>query len=78
MTRLTRNALLRLPLSVETVESFYDGTRSGTAEECLRALCESHERLRAELDGTELMRADLEIKLAKVLTILATRPVTTS
>lgn len=37
------------PLTYETVRCFWDGTRSGTAEECLKALCISHERLRAEL-----------------------------
>jgi hypothetical protein len=72
MTGLKRNALLRLPLSENTVESFYDGSRSGTAEQRLHALCESHERLRAELQGTELMMADLEAKLAKALALTDT------
>ncbi len=72
MTRLTRNALARLPLTKEAVESFYDGTRSGTAEECLHALCESHERLRAELQGAEAVWTDLEAKLAKALAMTDT------
>ena len=60
MTNLEKRALARVPLSYETVESFWDGSRSGTAEQCLKALCESHERLRAELEGSEILRADAE------------------
>jgi hypothetical protein len=59
MTPLQSRALGRLPLSEATVESFYDGTRSGTAEQCLKALCESHERLRAELEGAEVLYLDV-------------------
>lgn len=58
MTLLQRNALASVPLTEATVQSFYDGSRSGTAEQCLRALCESHERLRAELQGAELLLAE--------------------
>ena len=58
MNQLQRRALARVALSKETVQSFYDGTRSGTAEQCLAALCESHERLRAELEGAEALLAD--------------------
>jgi hypothetical protein len=65
-----RNALGRLPFTKETVESFYDGTHSGTVLECLRALCESHERLRAELQGAELIRAQLEAKLTNALDLV--------
>ena len=64
MTTLEKRALARPPLSYETVESFWDGSRSGTAEQCLKALCESHERLRAELEGSEILRADAEKELA--------------
>ena len=53
MTQLQTAACEHEPLSYATVESFYDGTRSGTAEQCLKALCESHERLRIERDGAE-------------------------
>lgn len=42
-------------MTAATVESLYDGTHSGTPEQCLRALCESHERLRAELQGAEAL-----------------------
>lgn len=58
MTDLQRRSLRYVPLTKETVQSFYDGTHSGTEKECLRALCESHERLRAELEGAEILLAD--------------------
>jgi len=60
VTHLQRRALAITPLSAETVQSFYDGTRSGTAEQCLKSLCESHERLRAELQGAEVLLKDAE------------------
>lgn len=63
MTKLQHAALAHLPLSRETVESFYDGSRAGTAEKCLRALCESHERLRAELEGLDVMLREAEGRL---------------
>jgi hypothetical protein len=34
MKALQRKALAMMPLTEETVQSFYDGTRSGTAEQC--------------------------------------------
>lgn len=58
MTPLQRKALASLALSQATVESFYDGTRSGTAEQCLKALCISHERLRAEVQGAEILLSE--------------------
>ena len=71
MTPLQRAALASLPLTEATVESFYDGTRSGTAEQCLRALCVSHERLRAELQGAEALLADGERDQARLTLVLA-------
>lgn len=58
MTKLQRKALTTYPLSKETVESFYDGSHSGTEKQCLRALCESHERLRAEVEGAEILLSE--------------------
>lgn len=56
MANLQKDCLGHVSLTKETVQSFYDGTRSkGRDEECLKALCKSHERLRAELEGTEVM-----------------------
>jgi hypothetical protein len=79
MTQLERNALATVPLSRETVESFYDGSRSGTAEQCLRAPCASHERLRAEIDGMDALLKDdnaevlrLRDRLDKVLALTDT------
>lgn len=58
MTDLTRRALATVPLSCETVEDFFDGSASGSTKECLRALCISHERLRSELQGAEILIAE--------------------
>ena len=55
MNQLQQRSLANVPLTEETVLSFYDGSHSGTEKQCLRALCESHERLRAELQGAEVM-----------------------
>ncbi len=55
---LNRRALANVPLTKETVQSFWDGTRSGTPEQCLLALCISHERLRMELAGAEKLLAE--------------------
>lgn len=66
MHQLHRQAMASVPLSKETVQSFYDGTRFGATEQCLKALCESHERLRAELEGSELLRQDAENDVKKL------------
>ncbi|MDE2100906.1 MAG: hypothetical protein KGL39_26910 [Patescibacteria group bacterium] len=55
MTSLLQKALASLPLSRETVEDFYTGKRSGTAEQCLKVLCESHENLRMHLQATGIL-----------------------
>lgn len=60
MTELHRKALARLALSEQAVQSLYDGTYSDAAGRRLRDLCESHERLRAELKGAELLLAENE------------------
>jgi hypothetical protein len=64
MNQLHRNAMVMMPLTEETVLSFYDGSRSGTPEQCLKALCESHERLRAELQGSTALVDAAEAELA--------------
>lgn len=67
MTELEKRALVRPPLSYEAVESVW----LNSGKEVMK-LCESHERLRAELEGSESLRADAEKELAamkgKVLT----------
>jgi hypothetical protein len=66
MTRLHRMALMRLPLSKETVEYFYENTSlSGKSSECIKTLCESHERLRSELEGAELLLEELMARQKK-------------
>lgn len=63
MTTLRRRALARLPLSEADVEALY-AVRDiahfahGSAIDAVRLLCESHERLRAELAGAEAMLAE--------------------
>jgi hypothetical protein len=56
--QIQSNALACVALSKGTVESFYDGSHSATPKQCLHALCESHERLRAELQGAESLLAE--------------------
>lgn len=64
--QLGRNALARLPLTMEEVERIY------ATPTCLRDvtntkhLCESHERLRAENIGQELLLADAEKRIAEL------------
>jgi hypothetical protein len=48
-----------VPLTVEAVENIYSQRRS-IHEQCLKALCESHERLRAELEGMEVLLREAE------------------
>jgi len=60
-----------VPLSEETVASFYDGSYSGTALQCLKALCESHERLRTELEGMEVILGDAEREVDRLKARLA-------
>ena len=59
MTTLQSNALGRLPLLVEEVERIYGVVNPGRGiSRSLRNVCESHERLRAEVVGLEIMNAD--------------------
>ncbi len=51
MSNLTRNALATLPLEVADVEEIY----AETDKIKVQRLCESHERLRAELKGAMIM-----------------------
>ncbi len=67
MTNLTRDALACVPLPEETVRGFYDRSRScEISERNLKALCASHERLRAELQGAEILIADLADEPSRV------------
>lgn len=60
MTELQRKALARLALTVEQVEAVYAEYRPTSPQGerlaiflAIRMLCESHERLRMELQGAE-------------------------
>jgi len=61
MNQLQRNALAAKVWSQASIESFYKG--NPTVDASVKALCESHERLRAELQG-----AEARIALAVALT----------
>lgn len=57
MTTLTRRALARLPMEAAEVERLYalPVHPAAAIHAALLALCESHERLRAELAGAEAL-----------------------
>jgi len=65
MDRLTRNALARTPLEPEQVKAMYawDGFHGETA---VRRLCESHERLRMELEGATRAAEEINQMLQQV------------
>ena len=56
MTRLRRNALARLAMDEPEVAKVYADNHDSKV---VRDLCESHERLRAELQGAEVMLDEL-------------------
>ncbi len=68
MTPLQREALVCTALTKETVEDIYGGASSDFT---LRMMCTSHERLRAELEGAEIMLADAEKMQARIEHALA-------
>ncbi len=54
-------------MSQESVEYIYDGKKlNRTERQQIIALCESHERLRAELHGSEILRAEDELKIKQL------------
>lgn len=59
MTTLDRNALACNVVGKPTVELFYEDQSPR-----MRRLCESHERLRMEVEGFEAMRDGVEIRIA--------------
>lgn len=58
MTKLEQAALTTTPLPAAIVEDIYTGAQLGMVAQ-IRGLCESHERLRAELLGAEKIIAEL-------------------
>ncbi len=63
MNQLHRNALASVPMTEEHVEQIY---AAYPANRVIRHLCESHERLRAELEGSEILRDEAEKEVAKL------------
>lgn len=68
MTPLHRKAFARLPLPEADVESLYAvwdiaAYPRGSAIDAVRLLCESHERLRLELDGAGVLLADADARM---------------
>lgn len=72
MTNLQRNALARLPLTEAEVEACYHLKMHPAVHTfaAVRNLCESHERLRAELEGATLLLEDAECAMADALRLL--------
>ena len=61
MTPLQRNALACKPMTEAEVESIYaDCSNAG------KRMCESHERLRVELQGAEAIIADYERRIKEL------------
>jgi len=62
MSRLEIECLKTLPLPVETVKVIFDERHNwdGTTRKIITRLCLSHERLRAELSGAEIIIEELE------------------
>jgi hypothetical protein len=61
MDELKRRALARLPMTAGDVRIMY---AVGTPP--MKSLCESHERLRAELEGTTALLRDAEAEVRRV------------
>jgi hypothetical protein len=70
VNQLRRRAMAMLPLTEGTVLSFYEGLHSWTVKQCLKALCESHERLRTELQGQTIVLEKTQQEVASVLLLM--------
>lgn len=64
MSRLEIECLKTLPLHAETVKGIFDERHNwdGATRKIISRLCLSHERLRAELSGAEIIIKELESK----------------
>jgi len=73
---LKTECLAHTPIEYETVRDFYDETKAShphphdEQSHFLIALCLSHERLRAERDGTEIMLREAQAALKQINTLL--------
>jgi hypothetical protein len=72
VTYLQRCALASLALDYDAVDKLHELARKQTrVESCnLLKVCVSHERLRAELEGEQLMHAETRAEAANVLVML--------
>jgi hypothetical protein len=72
MTLLERAALIRMPLTRETVEDIYGQVchRAYDDRLAVRGLCESHERLRMEAEGGEALLQEQKDEIASVLLLM--------
>lgn len=75
MTELQRRALARLPMSEAAVEAAYNRLYRPQDDPVpflagVRALCESHERLRAELVGLQVLHDDTLNEVRAVLALM--------
>lgn len=68
-SELRHRALSRLAIPEERVESAYRNA-TGDRARLVRDLCESHERLRAELQGAEILLEDLRREVFSVVRIM--------
>ena len=67
MDELKRRAMARLPMSPAGVREAYAASGgSPHARRVVRELCESHERLRAELEGTAALLRDAEAEVLRL------------
>lgn len=70
-SELRQRALSRLVLAEAAVECIYAAARRQPLESTpARSLCESHERLRAELQGAEILLEDLRREVGAVVKIM--------
>jgi hypothetical protein len=67
MTDLRQAALRRLAMGEDDVEAAYT---INTSSRLIRSLCESHERLRVELQGAETIIDDMRREIASVVMIM--------
>lgn len=72
MTYLQRCALASLAIDYDAVDKLHELARKQTrVDSCnLLKVCVSHERLRAELEGEQLMHAETRAEAANVLVML--------
>ncbi len=69
MTPLQRNALVHLPFTEQEVEALYARYSEGSYKS-VKELCESHERLRAEAKGLQVLLAESDASLERLVNLV--------